>query len=432
MHRTAARLALVVLAPAAAAFAVELAARSWPGGAPTDTESALLWVAGTRPAFVCDAGGSCRTDPGLVRLSNPDKRFSTHASSGTFRVVCVGDSTTAGWPYQPRGGYPERLELLLRAALPGRRVEVLNLGIHAWDGARLETVFDQALGFAPDALVVRVGYDDYPHFLLRRPRGGAWGRAALKLRLELLAHSAAFRVLARGLGPAPRRGIVASAVAVLTNEENDALVAAHADRLRAFAARARAAGVPLVVLGLPSWDDFAPTFPGLPALARQRRATAETARALELPYSSLDDVPVGRFIDIVHVDADGERLVAVDAAHALQAAGLPAPGVRWRWNRVPPPAAQERLLGLADGEYRTHIEDLLALFFLSHKLHARAARCMESALRAAPNADLVPEEILGLGDSTLAELYRQTFARLRRAGRIAEPLKPADRALAGL
>lgn len=432
MHRIAARLALVVLAPLAAAFAAEAAARARPDGAPTDTESALLWVAGTRPAFVCDARGSCRTDPGLVRLSNPDERFSARPSSGTFRVVCVGDSTTAGWPYQPRGGYPERLALLLRAALPGRRVEVLNLGIHAWDGARLETVFDQALGFAPNALIVRVGYDDYPHFLLRRPRGGPWGRAALKLRLELLAHSAAFRVLARGLGPAPRHGIAASSVAALTKEESDALVAAHAGRLRAFAVRARAAGVPLVVLGLPSWDGFAPAFPGLDALASQRRATSETARELGLEYAPLDDVPHARFIDIVHVDADGERLVALDAARAIQAAGLPAPGVRWCWSRIPPPAAQERLLGLADGEYRTRIDNHLALFFLSHTRRARAARCMESALLAAPNADLVPEEILGLGDATLAALYRRTFSRLRRAGRVRDPLKAADRALSGL
>ncbi len=421
-----------MLVPLAAALAAEGAARAWPGGAATDTESALLWVAGARPSFVCGTDGACRTDPGLVRLSNPDERFAALPSSGTFRVVCVGDSTTAGWPYQPRGGYPEWLALTLRAALPGGRVEVINLGVHAWDGARLESVFDRALNLRPDAILVRFGYDDYQHFLLRHPRGGTLGRAALTARLFLLAHSAAFRILSRGLGPAPRRGIVAAPAARLTDAEEDLLVADHEARLRRFAARARAAGVPLVALGLPHWDGYAPTFFGVRALGRQERATAETARALGLPFAPLDEIPLDRFLDIVHVDIEGERLVARDAARALAAAGLPEPAPLWRWSRVPPPAALEKELGLDEPSYRSHLELRLAHFFDSHGMTALAARHLAAALTAAPNGDAMPDEIRQYDGASLAVLYRETYARLRREGRTAEPVKPENRALAGL
>jgi lysophospholipase L1-like esterase len=430
--RFPARLAAAFLVPLAAALAAEGAARARYGGAPTDTENALLWVAGSRPAFVCAADGACRTDPELVPLENPDERFSARPSSETFRVVCVGDSTTAGWPYQPRGGYPEWLAPTLRAALPGRKIEVLNLGVQAWDGARLEDVFDQALGFVPDALIVRVGYDDYQHFLLRRPRGGALGRAALKLRLFLLARSAAFRALSRGLGPAPRHGIVATFSAPLTAAEEDVLVADHAARLRAFAARARAAGVPLVALGLPHWDGFSSRFAGARALGRQQRATAETALSLGLPFAALDEIPDERFIDAFHVDDEGERLVARDVARALADAGLPEPAARWRWSRIPPPNVLERRLRLDEPDYRTHLESRLANFFDEHEMHDRAARHLADAMILAENADMLPEELRRNARPSMAALYREVFARLRREGRAAEPTQPENRAFAGL
>ncbi len=431
MTRWSARLALAALAPLSVLAAAEFAARARPDSAPTDSELALLWVAGTRPAFDCDPSGNCRTNPELVRLSNPDERFRAAPAPGTFRVVCVGDSTTAGWPYQPRGGYPERLAQVLRAALAPRRVEVLNLGVHAWDGARLETVFGQALAFHPDAVLVRVGYDDYPHFLLRHPRGGAVGRIAQSARLFLLSRSAAFRLLSRGLGPAPRQGIVASPLIRLTADEEDLLVADHRRRLERLARRAASARAPLIVLGLPYWAGFAPRYPGLSALSRQKKETAGAAKALGLPFVALDDLPESEFLDLMHADDRGEARVARDAARALEAAGLPV-GARWRWSRVPTDAAIARALRLDEADYRAHLEARLAAFFASHGLMARAQAHMEAALRAAPNPDLVPLELRSGGDAATREVYRAALERLRRSGRDFSPRQAEDRAFAGL
>lgn len=432
MRRFAPRLALVVLGPVLAALAAEGLARLGPDAAPTSSERELLWVAGARPVFVCGADGACRTDPGLVSLDNVDLRFPSVPARGTFRVICVGDSATAGWPYHPYGGYPEWLGRILAAALPGRRVEVLNFGIHAWDGARLERVFDEALSFRPDAVLVRTGYDDYPHFRLRHPRGGSLGEALQSARLLLLARSAAFRRLSRGFGPAPRLGIVAAPAETLTAGEDGTIVAEHRARLRAFAAKAEAAGARLVVLDLPDWPGFAPGFPGLGALTRQRAAWAEEARALGLPFAALDGLSPERFVDLVHPDLEGYRLTALAAARALAAEGRPEPAARWRFDRVPAPAALERALGLDDPEYRAHLEMRLARFFLLHRQRERAARHAETALLAAPNPDLVPAEVRVEGGPDVESVYREAFARLHKAGRVAEPTQAENRALAGL
>jgi hypothetical protein len=92
----------------------------------------------------------------------------------------------------------------------------------------------------------------------------------------------------------------------------------------------------------------------------------------------------------------------------------------------------EKELGLDEPSYRSHLELRLAHFFDSHGMTALAARHLAAALTAAPNGDAMPDEIRQYDGASLAVLYRETYARLRREGRTAEPVKPENRALAGL
>jgi hypothetical protein len=91
----------------------------------------------------------------------------------------------------------------------------------------------------------------------------------------------------------------------------------------------------------------------------------------------------------------------------------------------------ERRLGLDEPEYRAHLETRLARFALVHGDPSGAARHMEAALLIAPNPDMVPAEEAGDAPA-MRSLYRETFARLAKAGRAAPPLQPANRAMAGL
>ncbi len=57
---------------------------------------------------------------------------------------------------------------------------------------------------------------------------------------------------------------------------------------------------------------------------------------------------------------------------------------------------------------------------------------MEAALLAAPNSDMIPEELSDDPNGAAAGVYRDVFARLRRQGLVAEPVLPAHREFSGL
>ncbi len=81
--------------------------------------------------------------------------------SGSFRIVCLGDSWTFGANVGPDEAYPRRLEALLRAEYPGRSFEVLNLGVlgyTSFQGLRLLEQVGRSL--EPDLVLLGYGMND--------------------------------------------------------------------------------------------------------------------------------------------------------------------------------------------------------------------------------------------------------------------------------
>lgn len=415
--------AAVLLAALLAPAAARSAEAPRPGAGFDLAEMSLLWMMDDRPAFPCHEDGVCATDPELKVLDVQRTVFLKEPAAGTLRVACVGDSTTAGWPYHPRGGYPQWMAAALPDLLPGVKTEVLNLGVHAWDGPRLERVFDEALSFGPSVIVLRVGYNDPNHVLLRHPPG-VLGRLRLSAFVWLTRRSALFRRAMRGLSgrPSPDPKALFVHPADLDERALDELTAAHRARLERLVARARSAGVAVVLLGAPFWDGFGrETWNGryLPRLAS---ATEETARDLGVPFAPLSEVRgAERFVDSIHPDLEGYRLTALGALRALEAAGFGGKGARWRWGRLASPEVYRRRLGLDDPDYKAHLEVRLALFFLRHRYHDIAARHMESAVLGAPNPDLVPSAVGTARDPDLTGLYREVFSRLHAKGKAVPP-----------
>ena len=86
--------------------------------------------------------------------------FSPARTPGTLRVVVLGDSNSMGWLLDDDNTYPRRLEAHL-AALSGRRVEVINLGVGNYTSFSVRRLFTQvALPLAPDAVVLSFGAND--------------------------------------------------------------------------------------------------------------------------------------------------------------------------------------------------------------------------------------------------------------------------------
>ena len=84
-----------------------------------------------------------------------------HKASGTLRVFALGGSTTAGFPYSFPYAFPSRLEDRLAAALPGRRVEVANLGMTATNSFTVRALAEPVVEMEPDAVVIYAGHNEY-------------------------------------------------------------------------------------------------------------------------------------------------------------------------------------------------------------------------------------------------------------------------------
>jgi len=82
---------------------------------------------------------------------------------GTFRIFAVGESTTFGWKgvTSHREAWPARLEAKLRAAHPGRTIEVINAGVPGYTSVEQRVNFMLRISkLEPDALVIYHGNND--------------------------------------------------------------------------------------------------------------------------------------------------------------------------------------------------------------------------------------------------------------------------------
>jgi len=90
--------------------------------------------------------------------------------ASTFRVICVGGSTTENQYVNDDETYPAQLERLLQAQYPALTIEVLNAGLSAYSTAHTLINFQLNLvGLEPDLLVVYQAINDlmpmgYPDF----------------------------------------------------------------------------------------------------------------------------------------------------------------------------------------------------------------------------------------------------------------------------
>ena len=78
-----------------------------------------------------------------------------------LRVVCIGGSTTAGFPYEINATFPFQLEWRLRKALMDNKVEVINLGISAVNSHTFVDLMPEILALEPDALLIYLGHNEF-------------------------------------------------------------------------------------------------------------------------------------------------------------------------------------------------------------------------------------------------------------------------------
>ena len=99
---------------------------------------------------------------------NP-QQFPRAKPNGTFRIFCLGGSTTFGHPYDDRSSYPGWLREILNTADPSRKWEVINAGGVSYASYREAALVQELARYAPDLFVVYSGHNE---FLERRTYEG--------------------------------------------------------------------------------------------------------------------------------------------------------------------------------------------------------------------------------------------------------------------
>lgn len=78
-----------------------------------------------------------------------------------LRIICLGGSTTAGFPYEINANFPFQLQYRLREAISEHYVEVINLGISAVNSYTILDLMPEILALEPDALVLYAGHNEF-------------------------------------------------------------------------------------------------------------------------------------------------------------------------------------------------------------------------------------------------------------------------------
>ncbi len=88
--------------------------------------------------------------------------FTRAKVDSAFRVLCLGESTTAGFPFQSQVPFPPQLREILAHAYPTKRIEVLNAGISAISSYVVLDMLPELLETTkPDLVVTYLGHNEF-------------------------------------------------------------------------------------------------------------------------------------------------------------------------------------------------------------------------------------------------------------------------------
>ena len=119
----------------------------------------LLLLAGIGIALVVLEVGLRAASVVLARSRAP-VRLATEASTGTIRILCLGESTTFGVG-PPETSYPAQLERILNERADGHRYVVVNAGVPATTTDRIVAALETNLDrYRPDVVVTMMGIND--------------------------------------------------------------------------------------------------------------------------------------------------------------------------------------------------------------------------------------------------------------------------------
>ena len=156
-------------------------------GARTDVPEAALGFTSYLPLFVENSA----TDGTVVLATAKNKldwfnaqQFPKQKPPDTYRIFCVGGSTTYGRPYDDTTSFPGWLRELLKTTDSSRPCEIINVGGISYASYRVAALMEELADYEPDVFVVYSGHNEFLEErtygeIKRRPAAQLWLTAAL-------------------------------------------------------------------------------------------------------------------------------------------------------------------------------------------------------------------------------------------------------------
>ncbi len=88
-------------------------------------------------------------------------RYTADKPDSLYRVIFLGGSTTAGFPYDNLPPFPTLFRLLFKDLRSERKIEAVNLGISAINSFSVLDIAEESLVLKPDAVVVYMGHNEF-------------------------------------------------------------------------------------------------------------------------------------------------------------------------------------------------------------------------------------------------------------------------------
>lgn len=80
---------------------------------------------------------------------------------GTYRIFCLGASTTVGYPYWYNGSFSSFLRDRLRRVFPEKSIEVINVGMTATNSFTVNDMAAELVNYEPDLFIVYDGHNEF-------------------------------------------------------------------------------------------------------------------------------------------------------------------------------------------------------------------------------------------------------------------------------
>lgn len=168
MKARALRIALALASVAFTLLVFELLLRVLPFESQTSDRRGLhvarpdrLWLYGMRPGVEGTLPISGDVKYRVNADGFRDSLYLRPKPENTFRVIVLGDSVAFGYGVAASATFAKRMEREIAASVPGRRVEILNLGVSGYNPyTQAQLLRDLGLAYEPDLVLVQFCIND--------------------------------------------------------------------------------------------------------------------------------------------------------------------------------------------------------------------------------------------------------------------------------